>query len=768
MERSSDKIMGGAKGPILLKLTDVQIELEKFKQANRQPSEAKFVELLLKLLGLNSEPKFEKPLLERCAKFIGHLLNYSGTVKGDAVSPKSPAYQLEGWTQDSFLYMHMQSLLALYLKSSVNSFNPDNPDKSHLMMLKELWIGVNAYRVLRGYDDLLSSNDLLTPRDELEAKGEISDKAISEAIKPWVKQLVFEIRIQCKAGWSVCFPCGTQDHAVYLELYGLDSGKLGLCINNLTGERKLRDLHAHGGGGSHKQAKPFMVGKVDLNQDKALEALETYLTGLIQCRLTLNWKDKEHNPRVHKFIYENAKSLESSQKDKVDWPQQSCQTVGNCVFLNYALGIKYRLYAETAPTGQSSLSNWLFDFQLLWVKHLRDEVSRPNSCFESFLRARTEGLMVFGQIGAVEEKKDDTPITSSQRNQSVLDTVPYINEIVVICADKKEDISVPGGYTRIPVDLNTDVGGKYIFFCYSTQRPGSNCGECISDIQFIYGKDTPTPPGYKRDSFDLNSGANGDYIYLCYKLEKYDVSKAITKLEVITSDKENANPPEGFFKIKSDLNKGAGGRYIFLCHQKRSRSSVCSSVLDTVPYINEIVVICADKKEDISVPGGYTRIPVDLNTDVGGKYIFFCYSTQRPGPNCDECISDIQFIYGKDTPTPPGYKRDSFDLNSGANGDYIYLCYKLEKYDVSKAITKLEVITSDKENANPPEGFVKIKSDLNKGAGGVYIFLCHQKRSRSSVPSLGASTSRIFKPQVDHQSGGHGTCAVVDGECLIM
>jgi hypothetical protein len=399
MQRLSDKVVVGLRGSILLEKKDFTAELKKFKQANRQPSEAQCVELLLKLLGLNSEPEFEKSLLERCAKFIGHLLNYSGTVKDDAVSAKSQEYRLEGWTQDSFLYMHMQSLLALYLAPRPAEVNSD---KSRAI-LNELWIGVNAYRVLRGY------NDLLVPRDELEAKGEISDKAISEAIKPWVKQLVSEICSQCKAGWSVCFPCGTQDHAVYLQLYGLGSGEVGLCIDNLTGERKLRDLHAHGGGGSHKQAKPFMVGKVDLNQDKALEALETYLTGLIQCRLTLNWKDKgKPNPRVHKFIYENAKFLESNQKDKVDWPQQSCQTVGNCVFLNYALGITYRWYGMPGSTVRSSLLNRLLDFQLLWVKHLRDEVSGPNSSFEPFFRAQTEWLKDFWHpSGELETKKDD-------------------------------------------------------------------------------------------------------------------------------------------------------------------------------------------------------------------------------------------------------------------------------------------------------------------------------------------------------------------------
>jgi predicted component of type VI protein secretion system len=381
MPRSSDEIVGEAKGSILLEKKDFTAELKKFKQANRQPSEAQCVELLLRLLGLASKPEFDEALTEPFAKFIGHLLSYSGQVKDDA-SSASQVYDLEGWTQASFLYLHSQSLLALYL--TLHSVGEN--DTQGLCKLRvvgnELWVGVNAYRILRGYSDLLS------PKEE-EAKGVA--ESISQRVLPWVNQLVCELKKYYEPGLSVCLPCGTQDHAVYLQLYGLGSHILGVRLDNLTGDRALRPHHAHQGIKLSKKARPFLGGALDVTQAADRQQLVTYLVGVIKCRLQYRWQSESDKPRVLDSLYKKADDLPKRQVQvQADWPSQVCQGVGNCVFLNYASGMNYRLHRLVDSSGL--LLDWLFDHQLGWVRQSREHALRPPSSFDQYLQLQQAGL----------------------------------------------------------------------------------------------------------------------------------------------------------------------------------------------------------------------------------------------------------------------------------------------------------------------------------------------------------------------------------------
>lgn len=91
--------------------------------------------------------------------------------------------------------------------------------------------------------------------------------------------------------------------------------------------------------------------------------------------------------------------------------------------------------------------------------------------------------------------------------------MPVIEDITVVSAGKKGDISVPEGFEKIDVDLNEKAGGKYIYLCFrrGSERP-------IRDIKIISSgkKETKGPDGYTFLSQDLNEKAGGKYIYLCY------------------------------------------------------------------------------------------------------------------------------------------------------------------------------------------------------------------------------------------------------------
>lgn len=120
------------------------------------------------------------------------------------------------------------------------------------------------------------------------------------------------------------------------------------------------------------------------------------------------------------------------------------------------------------------------------------------------------------------------------------------------------------------------------------------------------------PQGYERIDGDLNEGAGGDYIYLAVK-RGTDEAKAVNGLAVVSGKNDKVSAPAGYEKIGMDLNKGAGGRYIYLCKRKGKKGA-----------IRDVKVVSA-KNANPPVPKGYTMINQDLNEKAGGKYIYLCY-----------------------------------------------------------------------------------------------------------------------------------------------
>lgn len=143
----------------------------------------------------------------------------------------------------------------------------------------------------------------------------------------------------------------------------------------------------------------------------------------------------------------------------------------------------------------------------------------------------------------------------------------------------------------------------------------------------------------------------------------------IVDVAVIAGKNAHIEPPEGYEKVSDDLNKGAGGYYIYACFKSASSLEIAAQRMS--PVVDLAVIM--DKEP---VPHGFDKIPVDLNKEAKGKYIYLCTRSAEPGTP-DVGIKDIKIITGSHAglTKPFGYKQLPQDLNAGAGGDFIYLCY---------------------------------------------------------------------------------------------
>jgi hypothetical protein len=140
--------------------------------------------------------------------------------------------------------------------------------------------------------------------------------------------------------------------------------------------------------------------------------------------------------------------------------------------------------------------------------------------------------------------------------------------------------------------------------------------------------------------------------------------------------------------------------------------------------IDDLIVLV----DNSTVPGGYTKDPIDLNEGAGGAYLYFAYRMGNEAP-----ITDIKTIYGDSsnvpvprTPSGQLYRVLDVDLNKGAGGKYIYACITKDPR-AGAPITGFKVISGDSSGIQPPPPFQRDGLDLNLGSGGKYIYLCYSR-----------------------------------------
>jgi hypothetical protein len=185
------------------------------------------------------------------------------------------------------------------------------------------------------------------------------------------------------------------------------------------------------------------------------------------------------------------------------------------------------------------------------------------------------------------------------------------------------------------------------------------------------------------------------------------------------------NPMSGIWMLCKEPAQSTFLQEYYLNHWAVEQSKRAQVFAD---YVDDVVIITG-KNSTIQPPAGYEKVNFDLNKGAHGDFIYLCYhkaSYDNFRPNKD-CLTDIQIIFGKDTPAPPGFIKLPQDLNKGAGGPFIYMCVKKEPYGNDKAIKDVAIIGGDNPDIPAPYGYIKVPGDLNKGVGGLYIYACYNK-----------------------------------------
>lgn len=295
----------------------------------------------------------------------------------------------------------------------------------------------------------------------------------------------------------------------------------------------------------------------------------------------------------------------------------------------------------------------------------------------------------------------------STKNQNIYEPIVDIKVIV----GSNADIAAPEGYQKLACDLNRGAGGKYIYLCYKKQANAAP-GDCITSLAVVSGKSSSTaaPSGYQKLPEDLNKGAGGKYIYLCYRKGG---GAPISNIDFVTGTSKSAIDAAycGFYTILQDLNEGAGGKYIYLSYQR------ATPVTD--------VTFISGGSAKMQPPEGYDCIYSDLNRGANGKYIYLCAKhadTNAPAQGI-EALKAISGDSG-DVQPPAGFEKIPLDLNTGAGGKYVFLSVKRGL----PVIQSVGVISGDNDGIKPPFGWEKLKQDVNQGAGGSYIYICYLEK----------------------------------------
>ncbi|ELS05137.1 hypothetical protein Xen7305DRAFT_00048770 [Xenococcus sp. PCC 7305] len=145
------------------------------------------------------------------------------------------------------------------------------------------------------------------------------------------------------------------------------------------------------------------------------------------------------------------------------------------------------------------------------------------------------------------------------------------------------------------------------------------------------------------------------------------MTSPIVSLEVITGNSSTIEAPVGFLKVPVDLNEEAGGKYIYLCYKRENDST----------YISQLML----GDENLTPPSGYEKIDVDLNAGAGGDYIYLFYKKSSSEIPVYDIVIQSTGGSSQEIPQYDGitYRKLNIDINEGAGGDHIHAYYLNEK-----------------------------------------------------------------------------------------
>ncbi|KAG1219985.1 hypothetical protein G6F35_007040 [Rhizopus arrhizus] len=192
------------------------------------------------------------------------------------------------------------------------------------------------------------------------------------------------------------------------------------------------------------------------------------------------------------------------------------------------------------------------------------------------------------------------------------DTSISSNPVTSIIIKEGSSPIVSAEYKRIPVDLNSDVGGYHLFMFYSQDGmkdpiTAITAKECFTSNCYL--------DGWERVEKDLNKGVIvGMSVYLFFKREK--TREPVTDVVVILNDQTT---PEGYTKVDVNLNSITfRGDSIHLWY-KTSPKGAEATVQDLAIEFGQQPV----------TPFGWDKINVNLNSAKDGKEGFEIPSINR-------------------------------------------------------------------------------------------------------------------------------------------
>lgn len=178
----------------------------------------------------------------------------------------------------------------------------------------------------------------------------------------------------------------------------------------------------------------------------------------------------------------------------------------------------------------------------------------------------------------------------------------WIQDIAIVASDAP-NVACPPSFTKIDADLNSGAAGKYIFLCYSkdgdSARPLATVVSSIK-VNAVASSADPSPEAmaggcaryqdkdetecreiyalpFASSNGDVNQGARGDYVYIsksiayqacdifsCIFSSWYDGYR-VKEVRVVSGSSSGVACPRNYEKIPVNLNKNAGGSFIFIC-----------------------------------------------------------------------------------------------------------------------------------------------------------------------------------------------------------
>lgn len=286
----------------------------------------------------------------------------------------------------------------------------------------------------------------------------------------------------------------------------------------------------------------------------------------------------------------------------------------------------------------------------------------------------------------------------------------YITDVQVSLHEAEEAVFQDLGFSKIYVDLNKGVGGKFIYLWYKKGQ-----GEPITRIQFSFTDEMSQgliSAGFNKINKNLNTGTHGDQVYLWFYKGSSEYDVPIMDLQITTEPEDEAQQFRlGWERLACDLNSNAGGNWIHLWVKREKPTYICD------------IGVTVDFGSDASYfQDGFIRVDENVTRGANEIYIFIWY---RQTTDPQRALTDLKISTSdKESFKDQQYQRVSVNLNKKPGGDPVHLWYRND--DASIRLRALSVVINKAAvEAYDRAGVPVLKWDLNMFHDGPAEYLCY-------------------------------------------